>query len=88
MTHSLHTVLITGASAGIGKTTALHLAGRGYVVIGTSRRLERLSALFDEAEEQRVRLFGVELDPNSDGSVQSVMPGLLSQSGAQWRAFR
>jgi short-subunit dehydrogenase len=74
-------VIITGASAGIGKVTALHLAERGYAVIGTSRRLERLESLFDEAEEQGVRLFGVELDPNSDESVQSVMPGLISQFG-------
>ena len=76
-----HVVLITGASAGIGKATALHLAGRGYAVIGTSRQMERLSGLFDEAEERGVRLFGVELDPNSDESVQSVMPGLISQFG-------
>ena len=76
-----HVVLITGASAGIGKATALHLASRGYAVIGTSRQMERLSSLFDEAEERGVRLFGVELDPNSDESVQSVMPGLISQFG-------
>ena len=76
-----HVVLITGASAGIGKTTALHLASRGYAVIGTSRQMERLSGLFDEAEERGVRLFGVELDPNSDESVQTVMPGLISQFG-------
>ena len=76
-----HVVLITGASAGIGKASALHLAGRGYAVIGTSRQMERLSGLFDEAEERGVRLFGVELDPNSDESVQSVMPGLISQFG-------
>ena len=76
-----HVVLITGASAGIGKASALHLAGRGYAVIGASRRIERLSSLFDEAEESGVRLFGVELDPNSDESVQSVMPGLISQFG-------
>ena len=74
-------VLITGASAGIGKATALHLAGRGYVVIGTSRKLERLSGLFDEAEERGVHLFGVEIDPNSDESVQTVMPGVISQFG-------
>ena len=74
-------VLITGASAGIGKAAALHLAGRGYVVIGTSRRLERLTGLFDEAEERGVHLLGVELDPNTDESVQGVMPGVISQFG-------
>ena len=76
-----HVVLITGASTGIGKTTALHLAGRGYVVIGTSRRLDQLAMLFDDAEERGVRLFGVELDPNSDVSVEGVVPGLISQFG-------
>ena len=74
-------ILITGASAGIGRATALLLAGRGCVVVGSSRRLERLAPLFDDAEARGVRLFGVELDPNSDESVAEVMPGVIEQFG-------
>lgn len=33
--------LVTGASRGIGRAIALHLARRGYAVIGTSRSVER-----------------------------------------------
>lgn len=32
-------ILITGASSGFGKVTAQTLAGKGYVVYGTSRRI-------------------------------------------------
>ena len=38
-------VLITGASAGIGKATALQLLSEGYTVYGAARRLERLQEL-------------------------------------------
>ena len=78
----IHTILITGASSGIGKVTCLHLAERGYRVIGTSRSLERLAALFDEAEERGLKVYGVELDMNSDESVDSVMPALIAQFGS------
>lgn len=39
------TVLITGASAGIGKSAALAFAAAGWRVVATGRRAERLDAL-------------------------------------------
>ncbi|MCB0905450.1 MAG: SDR family NAD(P)-dependent oxidoreductase, partial [Actinobacteria bacterium] len=42
-------VLLTGATAGIGRTTALYLAGQGHHVIATGRRVAQLEALRAEA---------------------------------------
>lgn len=77
----METVLVTGASSGIGKVTCLHLAEKGYTVVGTSRSLERLVGLFDNAEQRGLRVWGVEMDVNSDESVESVMPELIEQFG-------
>ena len=41
-------IIVTGASRGIGRGLALHLARRGATVIGTGRRPERLAALDQE----------------------------------------
>lgn len=38
-------VLITGASSGIGSAAALRLAARGYTVFGAARRVDRLADL-------------------------------------------
>lgn len=44
------TVLITGATAGIGKATALEFAAQGAHVVLTGRRAERLEDLCDQIE--------------------------------------
>lgn len=40
-------VLITGASSGIGKATALYLIEKGHLVYGAARRVERMQDLVD-----------------------------------------
>lgn len=39
------TVLVTGASSGIGKATAVYLAQHGYNVYGAARRIDRMQTL-------------------------------------------
>ena len=74
-------ILITGASSGIGKATALFLAQRGHPVIVTSRSLARLDSLQSEASETGIPITPVELDINSDQAVDEVMPAVLAEHG-------
>ena len=73
-------VLITGASSGIGRVSALYLAEKGYRVTATSRSLERLEGLRAEAER-----FGgihcVELDVDSDESVSEAAASVTEAYG-------
>lgn len=60
-------VLITGATAGIGRYAALALAQRGHHVIATGRKQDLLAALKAEATG---RLDVVQLDVNDPASVE------------------
>ena len=54
------TVVITGASSGIGLGLARAFIDQGYNVVGTARSAERLHEAF-EAEAERLGLFAWEL---------------------------
>ncbi len=69
-------VLITGASSGFGKLSALHFARLGATVIASMRNLnkgKRAEAveLLDVASKERLNLSVVEIDVTKDGQVAS-----------------
>ena len=75
------TVLITGASSGIGRAIAVYMAQRGFSVIAASRSAERLQTLIGEASRSGLPISAVEMDPNSDESVSGVLPALIEDRG-------
>ena len=50
MSEQQQTALVTGASSGIGRETAVKLAEKGFAVIAAARRMERLAELADQVE--------------------------------------
>jgi short-subunit dehydrogenase len=70
------TVLITGASAGIGKATAIYLAQSGYNVYGAARRIEKM---------QELKAFGIKpiaLDVTDDESSKACIAQILKEAGS------
>jgi short-subunit dehydrogenase len=68
-------VLITGATAGIGRTTALHLAKLGHHVIATGRKPAELAKVKEEAVRDQTsgRLDTLLLDVTSASSIASAV---------------
>jgi short-subunit dehydrogenase len=69
------TVLVTGASAGIGKATAIYLAQNGYNVYGAARRVDKM---------QELKAFGIKpiaLDVTDDESAKACIEQILKEAG-------
>src|SRR5262247_1826446 len=78
-------VVITGASRGLGLASAVHLYGLGWRVVGAMRSpevgLERLRAATGAAADDR-RLVGVRLDLDDSSSITGAAKAIEQAVGA------
>jgi NAD(P)-dependent dehydrogenase (short-subunit alcohol dehydrogenase family) len=67
--------LVTGASSGIGESTALELAKAGYTVYAAARRVERMTHL----KQSGIR--PISMDVTDDASLQSGVQQIITEAG-------
>ena len=70
------TVLVTGASSGIGKANAIYLAENGYNVYGAARRMERMQSL----KEYGIK--PITLDVSKDESIVACVEKIFKETGS------
>jgi NAD(P)-dependent dehydrogenase (short-subunit alcohol dehydrogenase family) len=70
------TVLITGASSGIGRATAIYLAQNGYKVYGAARRIEKMQDLPTHG------IHPVYLDVTKEESLVACVEQVLKEAGS------
>ncbi|WP_291907714.1 SDR family NAD(P)-dependent oxidoreductase [Chitinophaga sp. CB10] len=77
-------VLVTGATAGFGEACAITFASKGYDVIITGRRKERLEALSTQlAQEYGTNVLALNFDVRNEQEVASVLGGIPEE----WKAI-
>ena len=67
-------VLITGASAGIRRATAIHLAQHGYKVYGAARRMDKLKDL------TQYGIIPVQIDLNEERNISNSINQIFNES--------
>lgn len=76
------TVLITGASSGIGRALALRIADEGATVIVTARRTSELDQLVAEIGERGGRAFALTSDLSTAEGIDKLADQVLVEFGA------
>jgi citronellol/citronellal dehydrogenase len=73
--------VVSGAGTGIGKATALELAGLGATVVGCGRRTEPLEGMVREVSDRGGRAEFEPFDIRDDEAVDGFMDGVLERHG-------
>ncbi|MEH7121556.1 SDR family oxidoreductase [Neobacillus vireti] len=74
-------VVITGATRGIGRNTALFFAEKGFTVIGTGRDSEKLKEVQTELEKFSPHHSMFSMDVTKQADVQQVVENVLEKYG-------
>ena len=75
------TVIVTGASSGLGSRFARIVAGAGATVVVAARRLARLEALVDDLRSEGADAVAVECDVTIDADVDRLIAAGIDATG-------
>lgn len=74
-------VIITGASSGIGRSSALLFAKEGASVIATARRKERLDEIAETAKDFKGSITPIQGDMGKDEDLQNIIDKTMEKFG-------
>ncbi len=81
MNNNNQIIIITGASSGIGKATALKLASKGFKVVLTARREEKLNDIQTQIEKSGGQALAVPADVTKIDELKNVVEKAKSKFG-------
>ena len=77
----INSVLVTGASTGLGLETALYLAERNFKVYASMRDLSKRNTLDEKAMRRKVQLEVLQLDITDKDSIDRALNTIVEQCG-------
>jgi NAD(P)-dependent dehydrogenase (short-subunit alcohol dehydrogenase family) len=72
---------VTGAGSGMGQACALHLAGRGYDVYGSTLTPDETAALEQQAQTRGVAVHAIRMDVTSRADVETAERRIRAEAG-------